>query len=134
MHNAGQNSGAIKTVSAATVTADAGGLPALADRVSELEARFEDGMASKQDLLSTGDGLYIEDNVLNLTADITDLVEAVKGLEENKADKSALDDYYTKEEASEMAGTVYDADTGTRKQIAIVDVFSEEIFNDLDGE
>ena len=116
----------------------------LTDRVQDLE----DDMENKQDVLSVGTGLVLEDNTISLNEEYSQLPTQVSEMQttlNTKVNQSqvtatvndALNNYYTKYEIDGMISsqggvdikTIYDAAAGNRKYVTVVDTFSESIFD-----
>ena len=135
IHTTGVTSGVIKPVgTSSSSSVSSSDWLSLSDKVQQIETDME----SKQDRLSTGDGLILEDNVISVMGTINELPERVNTLQgqmENKVDNSMLSNYYTKNEISgvinayvlEGNDTVYDAETGERIYVTFIDVFDDDI-------
>ncbi len=123
----------------------------LSDRVSDLETDID----FKQDALSVGNGLILEDNLLELDDEITqmpemldemsgqldELADNLDGLSaqvEGKVSTEELNEnYYTINQVNQIVNgitveplnTIYDSATQTRKYVSIIDTFDEEVLN-----
>lgn len=127
LHNKGVESGVIKpATSSAEIQSD--DITNLTNRVVQLENKIDE----KQQELSAGDGIIIENDVISVDSSINELP--------NKVDEIAdqLDaDYYTKTEVNQLieaqeiesTDTIYDSETGERIYVSIVDDFDKNILN-----
>ena len=116
----------------------------LTDRVQDLEA----GIENKQDALSAGTGLVLEDNTMYLSDDIAQLPSQLDDMQDeidtkvtqaqvNTTLNNSLGNYYTKYEVQNILNditgsdvkTIYDYATGERKYVTVVDTFNESILN-----
>jgi hypothetical protein len=114
IHNQGVTSGLIKPISSTvdpSVSSDE--FIDLKDKVVLLESQIAD----KQPLLTAGDGIVIENDVIGLSEDIKNLPTEFSALQ-LKVDETVYDN-----------DTIYDAATGERKYVSIVDIFDIGILN-----
>ena len=146
IHNAGVTSGVIQPAGAAAspssgATVASSEFISLVDRVSDLEGEIE----TKQDIFEAGNGLIMENGVIDIESAIYNLPEQVADLQtqiDNKTSAESLvetlsDYYYTKDEISDVLdeeigsdiNTIYDTATGERKYVSIVDTFDDDILD-----
>ena len=109
----------------------------LTDRVSGLESALE----LKQNILTVGNGLTLENNTLELNSDVSQISEKLDTLQsqlDGKVSTTELDEnYYNKYEvydiinnrAVEEVDTIFDVATGTRRYVSIVDIFDTAILD-----
>ena len=129
LHNKGVNSGVIKQTGSSPET-QSDDLVNLTDRVVQLENKIDE----KQQELTAGDGIVIENDVISVDSSLTELPDKL----EDKVDATYLSDYYyTKTEVDQAIenqeiqsnDTIYDAATGERTYVSVVDVFDTDILN-----
>ena len=126
IHSTGVSSGTIKPVTT-TPGVSSSDITSLADRVSDLEK-------SKQDKLTVDTGLVLENNVISLDDSVFGLQEQIDDLQDQLDAKLSADDLdetvydVVEEQIGEDLDTVYDAATGERKYVAIVDEFTDKDF------
>ena len=147
IHTSGVNSGYIKPIGNTTepqVSSD--DFVNLTDRVIQLEK-------TKQDNLSAGGGIEIENNVISVSTEIQELPDAVADINEQLNEKvdiaNITSNYYTKDEVytknetqqfvtqhvqnvvenitGQDVDTIYDAADGERKYVSIVDEFNPDV-------
>lgn len=109
----------------------------LTDRVSDLESALE----LKQNTLTVGNGLTLENNTLGLNSDVSQISEKLDTLQsqlDGKVSTTELDEnYYNKYEvydiinnrAVEEVDTIFDMGSGTRRYVSIVDIFDTAILD-----
>lgn len=136
LHNKGISSGVIKPTGSSVVS-QSDEILDLTDRVIQLENRI----ATKQEELSAGEGIAIQNNVISVIQSVQELPEKVDEITEQLDEKVDIDNlssnYYTKSEVNKVineqvvqaSDTVYDAETGERTYVTIVDSFDKKILN-----
>ena len=157
IHNSGVNSGYIKPVSTTNeVEAQSRDILNLFDRVRDLESELD----KKQNVLSAGDGIDINDDTVAVSDVVSALPERIDVLEQNldtKIDAETLNStlnekYYNKTEvqknitdavdsaviAAQQSGNVYmtNANTNVSEKVSFVNVFDEGVLlsNISDGQ
>ena len=127
LHNKGVASGIIKP-NASYAESQSNEIVNLTDRVVQLENQMD----GKQQVLSAGDGIVIENNVISVDTAVNTLPDKVETITEQ------LDEnYYTKSEVKQLietqeitgTDTIYDSETGERIYVSIVDNFDKKILN-----
>lgn len=133
LHDAGTATGVIKPINSVETAQYSNRVSELVDKINALEL----DLSKKQDSLEIGDGLYVENNTLNVTPEISDLIDKIDALQITLAAKADADNYYTKEETAQLlqqqiteeSDTIYDASAGERKYVGIVDTFDISVLD-----
>ena len=137
IHNKGVASGLIRPNGSGTPSGQSDEITNLTDRVIQLENKVE----TKQEQLYAGDGIIIENNTISVDPSVQELPGRIADIEDELDEKVDIDNlssnYYTKSEVDDAIedqviqanDTVYDAATGERTYVSIVDTFNKEILN-----
>ena len=137
IHNKGVASGLIRPNGSGTPSGQSDEITNLTDRVIQLENKVE----TKQEQLYAGDGIIIENNTISVDPSVQELPGRIADIEDELDEKVDIDNlsnnYYTKSEVDDAIedqviqanDTVYDAATGERTYVSIVDTFNKGILN-----
>ena len=136
LHQTGVASGTIKPVVSAETAGNVN------DTITELTESIEDlklKLNDKQDNLTFGDGLYIDENGdLSVDADLVGLADAMDTYKDEvvaaaaaAAESAAATTTYNTLITYKPVNTVYDAADGKRKYISIVNTFDEDVFEEF---
>lgn len=136
IHSTGVATGNIKPSTTPTISSS--DFINLTDRVTNLESNVD----LKQDAISAGDGLVMDNDTIGLNPEYVQIPERIDSLQtqiDTKVSASELNDnYYTKTQINKVLGdledldidTIYDAATGTRKYVSVIDIFDkDEVLN-----
>ena len=125
IHSTGVAAGTIKPATAANAGVTAADLAGLSDQVSDLENSKQNKL-----IVEEGSGLVLDSDVLSVDESILDLADQVAALQSQIEEKVSADDLSSAVssaiEAQGGLNTIYDAVTGERKTVTIVDEFTDE--------